>query len=361
MKERKATMQYRIGYIGFGGMASGYHYDTAMREDVPFTPTAVFDLRESQRNLAKSRGLAAFDNLQDFLDSRLFDFVLVATPNQYHCPMVCAALDSGYHAMSEKPAAMSSAEVEQMIAHSKAAGKMFTVHHNRRWDRDYLILREALASGKIGRVHSYENRIHSAGGNGQMFGWRNYADHGGGMLLDWGIHMLDQTLDLIREPVKSVFADVRPIRSEVDDWAKLLIRFESGVTAQMEVSTFSPIPLPKWMAFGDKGTIVVDECCGDKGRMRYVENAHGDARSDTVYPDSTVAERGNETYTIDEWVDAPLPLTPQPQDWASLYKNVAASLDGTEALRVTPESVLRCFRVIEAAFQSAESGVSVEF
>jgi 3-keto-5-aminohexanoate cleavage enzyme len=76
---------------------------------------------------------------------------------------------------------------------------MFTVHNNRRWDRDYLILREALDSGKIGRVHSFENRIHSKDGNGQMFGWRNYSDHGGGMLLDWGIHMLDQTLDLIRE------------------------------------------------------------------------------------------------------------------------------------------------------------------
>ena len=353
-------MQYRIGYIGFGGMASGYHYDTAMRDDVPFIPTAVFDLRESQRNLAKERGLAAFDNLQDFLDSRLFDFVLVATPNQYHCPMVCAALDAGYHAMSEKPVAMSVSEVEQMIAHSKAAGKMFTVHHNRRWDRDYLILREALDSGKIGCVHSFENRIHCKDGNGQMFGWRNYADHGGGMLLDWGIHMLDQTLDLIREPVKSVFADVRPIRSEVDDYAKLLIRFESGITAQMEVSTFSPIPLPKWIAYGDKGAIVVDECCGDRGMMRYVESAHGDARADMVYPDSTIAERAAETYSIDKWVEQPLPLTEQPQDWASLYKNVGAALDGTEELRVTPESVLRCFKVIEAAFKSAKTGVSVE-
>ena len=50
-------MNYRIGYIGFGSMASGYHYDTAMREDVPFTPTAVFDLRESQRALGAVEGL----------------------------------------------------------------------------------------------------------------------------------------------------------------------------------------------------------------------------------------------------------------------------------------------------------------
>ena len=103
-------MNYRIGYIGFGGMAGGYHYDTAMREDVPFTPTAVYDVNPDRRAYAESKGLKAFDNIGDFLASRIFDIVLVATPNQFHCPYVCAALEAGYHAMSEKPAAMTSAE-----------------------------------------------------------------------------------------------------------------------------------------------------------------------------------------------------------------------------------------------------------
>ncbi len=355
-------MNYRIGYIGFGGMAGGYHLDTAMREDVPFTPTAAFDLREERRAYAESKGLRAFDNLQDFLDSRLFDFVLVATPNQYHCPMVCAALDAGYHAMSEKPVAMSSGEIETMIAHAKAANKMFTVHHNRRWDRDFLILKEALATGKCGNVFAYENRIHSFNGNGQMNGWRKFADHGGGMYLDWGIHMMDQTLSLITEPVTSVFADIRPIRSdEVDDYAKVLIRFESGITAQVEVSTFTPLTLPKWCAFGDRGAIMVNECCGGKGKMRYVEAVHDAARDHTVYPDYTVTTRHADDYfEIDEMKEVALPLTEIPQDWAALYKNVAGALDGTEALEVTPESVLRCFKVVEAAFKSAETGVSVQ-
>lgn len=354
-------MNYRIGYIGFGGMASGYHYDTAMREDVPFTPTAVFDLRESQRTLAESRGLKAFDNLGEFLDSRLFDFVVVATPNQYHCPMVCAALDAGYHAMSEKPAAMSSAEIEQMTAHAKAAGKLFTVHHNRRWDRDFLMLKQAIESGRLGNIYAYENRIHSANGNGQMLGWRKYTDHGGGMFLDWGIHMMDQTLALIKEPVKSVFADIRPIRSgEVDDYAKVLIRFASGVTAQVEVSTFNPLCLPKWCAFGDRGSVIIDECCGNSGKMRWVETAHTDDRENTVYPEGTVSTRTMGFYAVDTVEEAALPLSPVPQDWAALYKNVAGALDGTEALEITPESVLRCFRVVEAAFRSAETGTSVE-
>ena len=355
-------MNYIVGYIGFGYMASGYHYDTAMREDVPFTPAAAFDIRESQRTLAESRGLKAFDNLQDFLDSRMFDFVVVATTNQYHCSMTCAALDAGYHTMCEKPVAMSCGEIEQMMAHAKRAGKLFTVHHNRRWDRDFLMLKQAIETGRLGNIYAYENRVHSLNGNGQMSGWRKYSDHGGGMFLDWGIHMLDQTLALIREPVKSVFADIRPIRSgEVDDYSKVIIRFESGVTAQVEASTFNPLGLPKWCAFGDRGSVIIDDICGNTGRMRWIKDAHTTPLDNIVYPDGRVDVRGMELYNIDSMEETGLPLSPLPQDWASLYKNVAAALDGTAELEVTPESVLRCFGVVEAAFKSSESGASVEF
>ena len=86
----------------------------------------------------------------------MFDLVVVATPNQYHCPMTCAALEAGYHVLCEKPVAMSSAEIEKMIAVSHKTGKMFTVHHNRRWDRDFLILKQALDTGKIGNLITLE-------------------------------------------------------------------------------------------------------------------------------------------------------------------------------------------------------------
>ena len=355
-------MQYRVGYIGFGGMGGGYHYDTAIREDVPFTPTAVFDLREEQRTLAKSRGLKTFNNLRDFLDSRMFDLVVVATPNQYHCPMTCAALEAGYHVLCEKPVAMSSAEIEKMIAVSHKTGKMFTVHHNRRWDRDFLILKQALDTGKIGNLITLENRIHSKNGRGMMFGWRLYADHGGGMFGDWGIHMLDQMLYLVQEPIRSVWAKIQPIRSwEVDDYAKVIITFESGLTAQVESSTFTPIPLPKWYACGDRGAIVVPETCGNAGIMRYVREAAETPETAIVYPDSRVDSRSFDCYTVTEWEEISLPMSPLPQDWASLYKNVATALEGKEELVVTPESVLRCFKVIEAAHKSSETGLAIEF
>lgn len=355
-------MNYRIGYIGFGTMAAGYHYDTAIREDVPVTATAVFDLREERRTLAESRGLRAFDNLHDFLDSRLFDLVLVATPNQHHCSMTCAALNAGYHVICEKPAAMTSSEIGKMISASQKAGKMFTVHHNRRWDRDLLILKQALDTGRLGKLHTIENRIHAKNGSGVMFGWRMFEDHGGGMFGDWGIHMLDQLLYLIDEPVRSVWGKVMPIRSgEVDDYAKVLITFESGLTAQVESSTFAPITLPKWYAVGDRGAVMIPDGSGDGAVMRCIRNAEKSRTEAVVYPDSRIDTRSYDKFSVTEWEEIALPAEPVPQDWASFYKNVTAALDGKEALVVTPESVLRCFRVLEAAKQSSKTGLAVEF
>ena len=356
--------KHKIGYIGFGSMVSHYHYDTAMREDIAFAPAAVFDIDPDARALAESRGLKAFDNLKDFLDSKLFDFVLVGTSNQFHCEYVCAALEAGYDTMCEKPVAMTSDEIRKMIATSKKTGKLFTVHHNRRWDKDFLVLKKALADHDVGKLFRVENRVGGKDGGGQMGGWRGFEDHGGGMLLDWGVHMLDQTLFLIEEPVKSVDAQIVTIRGgEIDDYSKVLIRFESGLVAQVESSTFNPIPLPKWLVVGENGAVVVPEICSEKGAMaRVIKKSHWDETAVApYYTHDKVETRSQPRYIVDEWEEAPIDANGIPQDWAALYKNLAGVLDGTEKLVVTPESVLRCFEVIEAAFRSAKEGHSIEF
>jgi predicted dehydrogenase len=355
-------MQHKIGYIGFGGMAGGYHCPTAQRDDVPFTPVAAYDINPDSRANAVARGLKAYDNLNDFLASHEFDFVVVATSNQFHCPMVCRALEAGYDVMCEKPVAMTSAEVELMIATAEKCGRMFTVHHNRRWDRDFMIVKEAIENGDIGTPYMLENRVHSENGAGTMNGWRGFADHGGGMLVDWGVHMLDQVLYLVQEPVKTVSANIRSLKSEeVDDYSKVIITFESGLVAQVEVTTYSPIALPKWVAYGDTGALIVPDFSGNNAKVRRIKKGEYTMGEALGYTEKGVIRRPQRNYRIDEWEEFPIPHGEIPQDWASLYKNVAAALDGKEELIVKPAQVLRCFKVIEAAVKSAKEGVTVKF
>ena len=356
-------MGYKMGIIGYGGMASGYHVGTTKRDDVDMETVAAFDINPARVEEARNNGLIGFDNLDEFLNSKLFDFVLVATSNNYHCDMVCAALEAGYHAMSEKPVAMNSAEVEKMIATAEKCGKMFTVHHNRRWDRDFMVAKKVIEDGVIGKPYMIESKIHSGpDSGGSMGGWRGYKDHGGGMFLDWGIHAMDQMLYLIQEPVKSVYATVRNIKDdEVDDYAKVSITFESGLVAQVEVATFTPVRLPRWFVLGDEGAFTVDEISSQKAKVRHtVEGSKWVEYETNVYPEYTMAKRNQKSYKpVFENIEAPEENLAQ--DWAELYKNIVNSLDGKEELIVKPEQVLRCYKVMEAAFESSKTGVSVNF
>ena len=84
-------MNYKVGFIGFGGMISGYHYVTISRDDIPFDATAAFDIDPEARANAEAKGLRVFDNPEDFFAYGGYDLVVVGTANNYHAEMACRA------------------------------------------------------------------------------------------------------------------------------------------------------------------------------------------------------------------------------------------------------------------------------
>ncbi len=99
-------MKHRVGFIGFGDMGGGYHFQVARdRKDVcdDLAPVAVCDLRPERRAFAEENGLKTYENVDEFLKNDEFDIVVVATPNNLHCEMTCKALEAGKHVICEKP------------------------------------------------------------------------------------------------------------------------------------------------------------------------------------------------------------------------------------------------------------------
>ena len=354
-------MAYKIGFIGFGGMISGHHLGTIRRDDVPFEAVAAFDIDPVRRANAEEKGLVAYDNLEDFLAAGGYDLIVVGTANNYHCELACRAMEAGFNVMVEKPAARNTAELEKMIETSEKTGKLFTVHQNRRWDPDFLKIRQAIEDGVIGKPYMIESRIHSANGNGDMYGWRAMSDHGGGMLLDWGVHMLDQVLFMIDEPIKTVSANVFSLWSEeVDDYAKVIITFQSGLVAQVEVVTYSPIPEARWNVFGDKGAMTMQEIGSPMVHVRRIKEDTLTRDMVNGFEDYKVIQREQSRHKIVEFEEFDTDKNPG-GGWHSLYQNLGGVLAGTEELIVKPAQVLRCMKVIEAAFKSSREGVTVQF
>lgn len=342
----------KVGIIGYGGMA-GYHHSNYARTGC-MEAVAAYDIDPERVKAAEEKGLKGFSTLEDFLASHMFDLVLVTTPNNFHRDLTIAALEAGYHVVCEKPVAMSVTELEDMIAASKRCGKIFTVHQNRRWDTDFLVVKKAIEDGMVGKPYTIENCVHGA--SGVMHGWRAYKVAGGGMLFDWGIHLLDQVMFMIKEPVVDVWCHMDSVRTpEVDDYFKLLLEFESGLNAQIEVGTYCLSPKPRWYVNGMEGSLLLkDWDCN--GCVVHSSQEAMEWEPEVVQtkagPTRTMAPRPKETLSE-------LPLPKVEGDWVDFYRNVAAAIEGKEEQLVKHEELLRVMKVIEAAFQSAETHHSV--
>ena len=181
--------------VGYGGMG-GWHakYFTEKNSDC-VNLLGIWDIKEERRQAAEEKGIHAYSSLEEVLADERVDFITIATPNDVHKEIAVAAMKAGKHVISEKPVTLSSEDLEEMIAASEKYGKLFTTHQNRRWDADYLMIRDLYREGKLGKTFSIESRVQ--GSRGIPGDWRGEKEHGGGMILDWGVHLIDQMLGII--------------------------------------------------------------------------------------------------------------------------------------------------------------------
>ena len=347
--------QYKVGIIGYGGIG-GFHHERISEMNKGLKVVAAHDVDPFRLEEAGKRGLKAYAELNDFLADEEIDVVLVSTPNNFHKTLAIAAMNAKKHVICEKPVAMNCTELEEMMAAAEENNVLFTVHQNRRWDPDYKTACKIIKDGMVGKPFTVESRVH--GQNGITHGWRAYKVSGGGMMFDWGVHMIDQLLNFFEEAVVNVECHMHVVKTfEVDDYFKLLLRFESGISAQVEVGTYNLYQLPRWYIGGDMGCAVIHNW--EKGGGGVIKasqlamNWEPEIVMTSAGPTRTMAPRPQET--LEE-----LPLPEVESDWLWFYDNVVDALDGKAPLIVKPEQAMRVLRVIEAAFESDREKKSVK-
>ncbi len=345
-------MSYNLALIGYGGMGGWHH--TRIRERLPeINVKGAYDIRPEIQEKIRENGLYAYATAQELLEDPSIDIVTIAVPNDFHKDYSIACLRAGKNVVCEKPVTLNAAELEEIIEVSKETGKVFTVHHNRRWDKDYRIAKKILEDGTIGAPYFIESRVQ--GSRRSLHGWRGHKENGGGMLLDWGVHLLDQLLDMIPSKVTSVSAHLASVfTEEVDDNVKLFLRFENGVSALLEFSTNCFINHPRWHVTCKEGTATVEKWeCGGK-IVKLAENAAEMTWADDIVytvagPTRTMAPRPAHTTEVLELPD----VNPE---WSEYYRNVLAALEGKEELIVKPEQCLRVMKLIDIIFEADKNG-----
>jgi scyllo-inositol 2-dehydrogenase (NADP+) len=346
-------MEHNIGIIGYGGMGHWHCQNIARVQNLNIA--GIYDINPQKALLAKNEGLKGYNSLDELLSNQSIDIVIIAAPNNFHKELCIAALDAGKNVICEKPVMMNSADLIRVMDIAKKSGKLFSVHQNRRWDKDFRIVKNAIENNLIGTPFYIESRVQ--GSRGIPGDWRCVKEAGGGMLLDWGVHLIDQIMWLVDSPVVEVYTHLLSVKfPDIDDNFKLLLRFENGISALIEVDTYCFINLPRWHISGDSGTLVINDW-GCKGKILKANTVEFKWEQGIVYtsagPTKTMAPRPVET--IDE-----LPLPSENPDCADYYRNFIAALESREELIVKPEQCLRVMQVIDAVFLSAKDGICVK-
>ena len=330
--------------IGYGGMGS-WHVSHALTSDV-VNLLGIYDIDPKKSELARSRGIFAYDSLEDVLSDERVDMVTVAIPNDSHKDTVIAALNAGKNVLCEKPVAMSLAELDEMIAAATKNGKIFSVHQNRRFDVDYLAMKQIKNSGEIGDIINIESRIH--GSRGIPSDWRGVKAHGGGMVLDWGVHLIDQILQIFDEPIESVYCTLDHITNdEVDDGFKLTIGFVGGKTAYIEVGTYNFIAMPRFYLRAEKGSALITDW-RENCRVAKCKYWH----ESEVIPVQTAAGLTKTMAPRDEVTMDEYTLEKPASDVHDYYRNFVKAIDGEAEQLVTHAQMRRVMKVMEACFVS---------
>lgn len=335
MSDMSTAGSVRGAVIGYGGAFNMGKGHLGWMQDAGMTPVAVCDVDASRLATAQDDfpKIATYSSVEKMLANPEVDLVTIITPHDTHARLAVQCAEAGKHVVVEKPMCITAAEATEMIDAARAAGVVLSVFHNRRYDGDFLAIKEVIDSGKIGDVFQIQ-----AGGGG--FGkpgswWRSNKQISGGLMYDWGAHFIDWILNLMpgRNVTQVTGALHRLVWTDTtnEDHGQIVMRFDNGAVAELTQSALMAVPMPRWRILGTKGGILDDGSVKDGFTVfRYV---------DEMMMSATVRNRATE--------------------WNTYYKDLAAHLAGRAALAVTPESSRRIIAILEAAEESSNAGRSV--
>lgn len=334
----------RIGLVGYG--RGGRHFHAPFIEDSADCALAGVVTRSAERRaeLVRDRpSIPAHDSLADLAAAGV-DAVVISTPADTHEKLVSEAIERQLPIVCDKPFMLDAATARAVVASAERADVPLTVYQNRRWDADLLTVRKLLDSGELGEVTMFESRME------QYPPAAGTSFTGGGVLRDFGSHLVDQALVLFG-PVRSVYADVHapPDQGGFDDRFFVALHHHCGVTTHLWGDwSLQGAPGPRFRILGSAGTYAVNS---------------DDGRGDPLLSGRTPATEGDAWGTVPEalWgttyrrgVGEPVPA--EGCAWPSFYTTFAAALRGEGPVPVNPWDAVTALEVLDAARISAAQG-----
>ncbi|MBA5687029.1 oxidoreductase [Rugamonas apoptosis] len=343
--------RYNVGLIGYG--LGGAIFHAPMIVATPGLTLARISSRSANRDqVARAYpGVSLDDTPQAMLDDPAIALVVVCTPNASHYALAKAALQAGKHVVVDKPFVLSSAEGDELVALARENGLLLSVYQNRRWDGDFLTLRQTVAAGELGPIHTY--RAHFDRYSPQVKpGWKGLAQPGSGVLWDLGSHLIDQALHLFGLP-RAVTAQVAIQRegAQVEDAFELVLDYGDR-KAVLHASALVRAPGPRYEVHGTLGSFI-----------KYGVDTQEDALKGGARPgDAGWGHDLPANYaTVTSADGASRTVASIPGDYRLYYGGIHQALAEGKPAPVAAEDAVAVVRVIECAYRSHLERRTIDF
>ncbi len=326
----------KLGVLGVGrmGLIHCQYIESTPGLDLVAASSSAEELTRAARDRFKIR---VYNNHEQLLSDPEIQWVVIATTTEKHKKWALKAISAGKELIIEKPIALSFGDAEEIFRAADAQVARVTVHQNRRWDEDFKLVSKVLKESLLGDVYRIESRYThysdswgSWGFQGTKNPWRLKKAFGGGLLNDWGPHLLDQLLLLTDSSITHIFGQLyRKIWSkEVEDhfWAE--ISFENGLSVRVEASNNYRIPQPRWCIVGTQGTLEI-------------------VGGDPADWSSALIRRGSEGSPEEIRYDIA-----QPELSSGFYVEFATAVLNSKPLPVLPEQALKVMKLMDALKES---------
>jgi scyllo-inositol 2-dehydrogenase (NADP+) len=334
----------RVGLLGYGLSGSRFH-GPLLSVEPAFTLAAVATSRAEA--VARDWPGVRAGSVDSLLEDTSLHVLVVCAPNDVHGSLAERALRAGKHVVVEKPFTLDTGEARRLDALAQELGLCLTVFHNRRWDGDFLTVRQLLARGRLGTLYSLESHFDRFRPEVKAR-WKEQDVPGGGTLWDLGAHLVDQAVQLFGLP-ESVAANLGRQRpgAQGTDWFHLVLRY-GRLRVLLHSGSVVHAPWPRFVLQGDQDAYV-----------KYGLDPQEDQLASGLRPGQTdfgqePPGRHGRLLTSGETV------TTVPGDYGQFYRQLAAAILHGAPVPVSASSASDTVRVIQAALQSDSQGRRVD-
>lgn len=341
----------RVGLVGYGFAGQTFH--APVLSAVPGLELAAVASSQPDKVRADWPGVAVEPDSAALLARTDIDLVVIAAPNAQHHPLARAALEAGRHVVVDKPFTLDAAQARDLAALATQQGRLLSVYQNRRFDADYLTLRELLASGQLGRpvyLESHFDRFRPQ----VRERWREQAVPGAGLWVDLGAHLLDQAVQLFGRP-DTLQLDTAALRdgAQVEDYFHAVLRYETGAHAPLRVvlhaTTLAAHAAPRYLVHGTRGSYVKHGVDPQEDALRAGARPGGeDWGVDPLPGDLKVV-------AVENWVrDSSVPN--RRGSYVDYYAAVRDAILGHGPNPVPPEEAVALMALLDLGTRSAREG-----